>query len=189
MGDVDWTRQLHDQLDWHWQGAARPRLQGLGEEEYHWEPAPGCWGVRPRGGATSPEAPGSGGWTVDIAFPEPEPAPVTTIAWRLAHVVVGIFAVRSVAHFGAVFPWGTGYQDWAYAGSAAEALEQLDTTYGAWRDGVRALEEEALARPVGAAEGEWAEHAMAELVLHVNREAVHHLAEVALLRDLYLRRS
>ncbi|SDD85736.1 DinB family protein [Auraticoccus monumenti] len=189
MGEVDWTRRLHDQLDWHWQVAARPRLEGLTDEEYHWEPVAGCWGVRARSEGTPPDAPGSGGWTPDIAFPEPVPAPVTTIAWRLAHVVVGIFGIRSVSHLGASFPWGTGYQDWRYAGTAAEALEQLDTTYGAWRDGVAALDQQALATPVGEAEGDFAEHPMAELVLHINREAVHHLAEVALLRDLYLRRS
>lgn len=51
--------------------------------------------------------------------------------------------------------------------------------------GVRSLDEAGLARPIGEAEGEWAEHSMAELVLHINREAIHHLAEVALLRDLY----
>ena len=28
---------------------------------------------------------------------------------------------------------------------------------------------------------------MADLVLHIHRELIHHLAEVALLRDLYLR--
>jgi hypothetical protein len=30
---------------------------------------------------------------------------------------------------------------------------------------------------------------MAELVLHINREAIHHGAEIALLRDLYANRS
>jgi hypothetical protein len=30
---------------------------------------------------------------------------------------------------------------------------------------------------------------MAELVLHINREAIHHGAEVALLRDLYAARE
>ena len=28
---------------------------------------------------------------------------------------------------------------------------------------------------------------MADLVLHIHRELIHHLAELALLRDLYLR--
>ena len=46
-----------------------------------------------------------------------------------------------------------------------------------------------LARPVGEAEGPFAEHPYAELVLHINREAIHHLAEVLLLRDLYRNRA
>jgi hypothetical protein len=29
-----------------------------------------------------------------------EPAPVTTIAWRLAHIIVGIFGSRNASHFG-----------------------------------------------------------------------------------------
>jgi hypothetical protein len=39
--------------------------------------------------------------------------------------------------------------------------------------------------PVGEAEGEYAALPYAALVLHINREAIHHMAEVALLRDLY----
>ena len=54
--------------------------------------------------------------------------------------------------------------------------------------GVRGLDAEALARPVGEAEGPWAAAPMSGLVLHLNREVIHHGAELALLRDLYLRR-
>jgi hypothetical protein len=50
---------------------------------------------------------------------------------------------------------------------------------------VRGLDAEALERAVGPAEGSYAEHAMAVLVLHINREAIHHSAEILLLRDLY----
>jgi hypothetical protein len=46
-----------------------------------------------------------------------------------------------------------------------------------------------LARPCGASEGPYANRPMAALVLHINREVIHHGAEVALLRDLYLRRT
>ena len=35
------------------------------------------------------------------------------------------------------------------------------------------------------AEGPYAELPMSALVLHIHREAIHHLAEVLLLRDLY----
>ncbi|WP_460777513.1 hypothetical protein [Nocardiopsis nanhaiensis] len=47
------------------------------------------------------------------------------------------------------------------------------------------LDEADLAVPVGEAEGEWAAYPMATLVLHVNREIIHHGAETALLRDLH----
>lgn len=35
------------------------------------------------------------------------------------------------------------------------------------------------------AEGPFAKEPMAALVVHINREALHHGAEIALLRDLY----
>ena len=41
---------------------------------------------------------------------------------------------------------------------------------------------------VGPAEGPFAEAPMAALVQHINREMIHHLAEVALLRDLWAHR-
>ena len=62
----------------------------------------------------------------------------------------------------------------------------LDRWYAAWRDGVRGLDAAGLQAPCGPAEGHFADHPMAALVLHINREAIHHGAEVALLRDLYL---
>lgn len=42
-----------------------------------------------------------------------------------------------------------------------------------------------LGQAIGPAEGPWADHSMAELVLHINREMLHHGAEIALPRDLY----
>ena len=50
------------------------------------------------------------------------------------------------------------------------------------------LDSEGLARPVGPAEGPWQASPMVDLVCHINREAIHHLAEVALLRDLFAHR-
>jgi DinB superfamily len=179
---IDWTAQLVEQLEWHWQGHLRPKLSGLTDDEYFWEPAPGAWNVRPRGTSSAPVQAGSGEYTVDFAFPEPAPPPVTTIAWRLAHIIVGIFGARAASHFGGP---AMDYQGHDYAGTAAEALRQLDATHHAWVSGVRGLDAAALARPVGAAEGPWAERPMAELVLHINREAIHHGAEILLLRDLY----
>ncbi|HEY2262173.1 MAG TPA: DinB family protein [Streptosporangiaceae bacterium] len=53
-----------------------------------------------------------------------------------------------------------------------------------WSSYIGRLDEEGLARPVGEPEA-YLDAPMASLVLHVNREALHHLAEVSLLRDLY----
>lgn len=184
--DVDWNAQLDDQLDWHWQHHLRPRLRGLTDEEYFWEPVAGCWSVRARGGGIAAIAAGSGEFTIDFAVPEPTPAPVTTIAWRLAHLIVGVFGTRAASHFGGP---AMDYHSFAYAGTAAAALDQLDQVYLDWRKGVTSLDAAALARPCGLAEGPYADYPMAALVLHINREAIHHGAEIALLRDLYQHRD
>ena len=47
------------------------------------------------------------------------------------------------------------------------------------------LDEVRLASPVGPAEGPYAEYPFAALVLHINREVIHHGAEIACIRDLY----
>ena len=103
---IDWTHELTEQVDWHWRAQLRPRLEGLTDAEYRWEPAPGAWTVRRRGepGPIPAERGGiqggGGDWVIDFAWPEPVPTPVTTIAWRLGHVIVGVLAVRTASHFG-----------------------------------------------------------------------------------------
>ena len=120
--------------------------------------------------------------TIDFAFPEPDPPPFTTIAWRLGHVIVGVLAMRNASHFGRA---PTDYASFEYAATADEALAQLDTELATWTAGVESLGEEGLARPCGEAEGPYADYPMALLVLHIHRELIHHLSEVCLLRDLY----
>ena len=163
------TEELAEQLDWHWQHQLRPRLEGLTDDEYFWEPVPGCWTLHPDG-------------SIDFSYPPPQPEPFTTIAWRLAHVIVGVLAMRNHSHFGGP---PADYQSWPYARDARTALEQLDTAYANWITGVRGLDDAALARPCGPAEGPYADFSMATLVLHINREVIHHGAEIACIRDLY----
>jgi DinB superfamily len=179
---VDWAHELVEQLDWHWRTQLRPRLDGLTDDEYLWEPVRGTWSVRPRGTSSAPISAGRGEFTIDFAFPAPDPAPVTTIAWRIGHLVVGVLGMRAAAHFGAP---PMDYESHEYPGDVATALAQLDAAYAAWTAGVRGLGEEGLHRPCGPAEGPYAEASMATLVLHINREVLHHGAEIALLRDLY----
>lgn len=183
---MDWTTQLLEQLTFHWDNQARPRLDGLSDEEYLWEPVPGSWSIRPRREARTPLAAGGGDLVVDYAFPAPDPTPVTTIAWRLGHVIVGVFGARNADHFGGP-PIDYATVEWP--GTAKEALAMLDDVYAAWLDGVRGMDEAKLAEPCGQAEGPFGSLPYAALVLHINREAIHHLAEVALLRDLYRHRS
>lgn len=180
--DIDWSAQLAAQLEWHWQNQLRPRLDGLSDAEYLWEPVPGSWSIRKRADASTPLAVGAGDFVMDYAMPPHDPEPVTTVAWRLAHIIVGCFGSRNASHFGGP---PADYPTWDYAGTAAGALGQLDEGHDRWIKGVRGLSAADLARPVGPAEGPFAESPMAELVLHIHREVIHHGAEIALLRDLY----
>lgn len=163
------TDELVEQLDFHWQGALRPRLKGLTDDEYFFEPVPDCWTVHRDGG-------------IDFAYPPPQPEPFTTIAWRMAHIIIGVFAARTHSHFGGP---PADYQTWDYATDADTALRQLDDAYAGWIAGVRGLDEADLAKPCGPAEGPYADEPMITLVLHINREAIHHGAEIACIRDLY----
>ncbi len=177
---------LADQVDWHWNAHARPRLDGLSDEEYLWEPVPGAWNVRPRGSRPGRDAVavGTGAGAVDFAVPEPVPPPVTTIAWRLTHLVVGVLGERNARYFGGP---PTDYDSYDYPLEAAGALRDLDAGFARWVAGVRTLTRTGLLAPC---EEPWhASDSVAELVLHINRELIHHLAEVALLRDLWAHRS
>lgn len=177
---------LGEQIHHHWTEQIRPRLEGLTDEEYLFDPTTDgdIWTVHPRRD-DAPEELIQGGFgetVIDFAFPEPDPAPFTTIAWRLGHVIVGVLAMRSHAHFGGP---EADYMTWDYAATAEEALAQLDAEYARWTEGVRTWTDDDLAQPAGPAEGPYAELTRADLVAHIHRELIHHLAEVALLRDLY----
>ena len=86
---MDWTHHLADQLEFHWDHQLRPRLEGMSDREYLWEPVEGSWNLRSRHEATTPMAVGRADVVADFEVPEPDPAPVTTIAWRMAHLRMG----------------------------------------------------------------------------------------------------
>ena len=176
---LNWTTELADQLAWHWETQLRPRLSGLTDEEYFWEPAPGCWSVRPRGTGVAMEV-GGGDFIIDFALPEPTPPPFTTIAWRLGHLLVGVLGARNATYFGGP---AISYDSYAYPGSAQAALAELVAQVDHWLAGIRGLSEDQLAAPCREEGHE--NDSMAALVLHIHREMIHHGAEVALLRDLF----
>lgn len=169
---MNWRDELLGQLDFYWDHSLIPRLEGLNDEEYFWEPVEGCWSIRVTDGRAM----------IDWQWPTPEPPPVTTIAWRLSHVAIQVFGIRASAHFGDA---GLRIETATWPASAHDALDALHEHHNAWREGVSSLSDEQLTHPVGEAEKGWEAHSMATLILHINREVMHHGAEIALLRDLY----
>ncbi len=175
--EVDWNAELVDQLEEHWWQQLRPRLEGLTDEEYFWQPVPGCWTLR--GGS-------AGSFRMDHVDPAPEPAPVTTIAWRLAHLI-DVFGPPNVGHFEQL---PADYVGRGYPGTAAGALRRLDEGHEAWVGELRQLGAVGLGRAQGSlSPPQYAAAPMAKLVLHVHREVIHHGAEICLLRDLYQARG
>lgn len=176
--DIDYHHELLEQLQWYWKNQFRPRLDGLTDAEYFWEPVDGCWSIRPRE---------DGGFSCDWAPAEPSPPPVTTIAWRMAHISVLVLGLRVAAHFDGMSQqeYGERLQTMSWPGTAVDGIATLDDAYQRWVAGVTAWGERGLAEECGEAEGPWARQPRATLVLHINREIIHHGAEIAALRDLY----
>jgi DinB superfamily len=180
--EMDWNAEVVDQLESHWQHLLRPRLDGLTDDEYFWAPVPGCWTLSRRGESTAPLSYGAGEWTMDYADPPPDPEPVTTIAWRLAHLI-DAFGSPAVPHFE---PRPARPPAISYPGTAKEALDQLDAGHDAWISDVRRLGDAGLTRPQGEpSPPAFADAPMARLVMFIHMEVIHHGAEICLLRDLY----
>ena len=184
--EMDWNAELVDQLESHWQHQLRPRLDGLTDDEYFWQPVPGCWTISRRGESSAPISLGTGEFTMDYARPPHDPEPVTTIAWRLAHLIDG-FGPPTAPHFGGQ---PADHLTVGHAGSAKEALRQLDDGHDAWIRDVRSLGAAGLTRPQGAiSPPQFADAPMARLIMYTHVEVIHHGAEICLLRDLYLRKD
>ncbi|MFE5812726.1 DinB family protein [Streptomyces sp. NPDC056479] len=207
---------------------AEVRLTGLGDEEYLWEPVPGCWSIRRRSEATTPRAFGPGDWVLDLGAPEipaneyaevarqaaagmsvakiaddwsvsverveqilahtgePEPdqTPVTTIAWRLGHLHY-CFAGQWEWTFGERRHEPKMLVD--FTPSATLALDRFWTLIDRWRDSVGAMTEEQL-DTVGFSQypyGSDPDEPFISVLWGANLELIHHMAEIALLRDLW----
>ena len=157
------------QLDGAWT-ALRARIEGLTEDEYLWEPVPGCWTVHRDGG---------GRWVTDHAIPDPDPAPFTTIAWRLVHVADCKVMYREWA-FG---KGRLGFTDLEPPPTVAGAVKRLEEGQAALRADLGGCSEVELDRPVLTNWGEkWPAWRIFTTMIDHDR---HHGAEVGCLRDLY----
>ncbi|MFK4103406.1 DinB family protein [Streptomyces sp. NPDC019531] len=211
---------------------AQVRLEGLGDEEYLWEPVPGCWSIRRRAEAVTPRAYGPGEWLLDQGAPdipageyaevarqaadgmsvakiaedwsvsverveevlahtgpvEPDITPVTTIAWRLGHLH---------SCFAGEWEWTFGErrqdpkQMVDFTPSAALAQERFWSLIDRWREAVGQVTEEQL-DTIGFSQypyGSAPEEPYISVLWGSNLELIHHMAEIALLRDLWRARS
>ena len=165
---VDWSRLIIEQAQFHWDVHLWPRLASLTDEEFFWEPAPNSWTVH-----TEPD----GVVVADTAWPPPDPAPVTTIGWRINHLIDN-YGRRANHYFGTTVPD-------TVPSTAAAGLAQLELSYRTWIDTVSALDDDKIQAPLGPKGGEYAMDPMAALIVHVARDGIHHGAEICLLRGLY----
>ncbi len=173
-----------EQLTFYWDVHLWPRLEGLTDAEYRWSPAPDrAWDLQ-----SGPDG------ELRYVDPPPEPAVVPSLAWRLMHIGIGCLHLRASAFFGdGTIPDDAGMADQRHLpatipATAEAALAFLETSYRWWIDSLSALTPEELATPLGPKGGPYAEAPMSALVLHLNREVMHHGGEVCLLRDLYAAR-
>ena len=151
------------------------QLKGLGDDEYLWEPVPGCWTVR---------VDDDGVHRAQRSYPDPAPAPFTTIAWRMWHIGAECLRGYSVRFFGdAPGPDDADGKRWP--GSPDEAAAELFRAWARLRGQIEAMDGDALSQPMGPIAGPYAEDTYHALVLHVLDELIHHSAEIGVLRDLY----
>jgi hypothetical protein len=177
-----WGSLLVEYLEFYWDYILWPRLQGLTDAEYLWEPVPDCWSVRQQADGT---------YQLDGDGDEPDPPPVTTIAWRMMHLGAGCLYNRANAFFGDggapadADMFDARFLPASLPATAGEAVEFMAEAYRRWHDGIATLDEEALRRPLGPRGAFFAKEPMAGLVLHISREVMHHGGEIGALRDLY----
>lgn len=159
-------------LDCAWD-LLRPRLDGITDAEYMWEPVPDCWSVRRRDDGT---------FMADWASPAPDPTPFTTIAWRLSHISFDL-NMRANHRFGdgTLTPFNA-----PWPGTADDAVAWADAGFATYRAGVGALSDGDLdLKPDTPADWLDSSFPTAMNIQNITLELTHHGAEIALLRDLY----
>ncbi|MEU6423651.1 DinB family protein [Streptomyces spiralis] len=157
------------------------------DEEYLWEPVPGCWSVRRRSDGPGPRATlltGTGEWGRDATPPpHPSPPPFTTLAWRLTHLSE-MLTLRADHVTGS---HTLTRDDYRVSGDAASAVAAFEAAATAWRQALLSTDDVAL-DTVGHStypHGSDPDDVFLDVVWWVNQELLHHGAEIALLRDLF----
>ena len=163
---------------------SRLRIDGIDTAEMTWEPWPDMWSIRPRRSATTPDAYGPGAYVLDADHRlDPfAPGPLSTIAWRVGHLV-STYAGRWEWTFGRRARPPADLVDFTPDPSL---LDRLWAEVDRWAGAVDALPDEQLDQ-IGFGQypdGLDPHLPFIAIVRWMNRETIHHLAEIALLRDL-----
>lgn len=158
-------------------GRLRDRLDGIDDDEFAWEPVPGSWTVReqPDGTFTADGNDQSGSHAYSYA------PPLTTLAWRLWHIIDFLEAGRTATWLGL----DVDVERPPVLGTVTDALDRLDRAAALWHERLSSLDDDGLAVQVGAVGGHYGDASRNSFALHILDELIHHGAEVALLRDLY----
>lgn len=173
---------LQAQFEYTWDRLIN-RLDGMTDEEYLWEPAPGCWNVRPRAEISPMGSIGAGEWVMEFARPEPDPAPFTTIAWRICHLASGVTLRADYTIGTRSLTW----DDYAMPNTAEGGIAALVAASTAWHD-VLTSADDARIDTIGGSTFPWGLDPtlpLLDICWWVNQESLHHGGEIALLRDLY----
>jgi hypothetical protein len=126
---------------------------------------------------------GDGSATIDYDFPAPDPAPVTTIAWRLVHIANGNWIYWEHA-FG---PGERNFTDLILPTNAEAARHYWHDSRALITDWIEVADDADLVEPRPSHLGR--PRSAGEVMTILIDEQTHHGAEIGLLRDLYLRRE
>lgn len=151
------------------------RVQDLTDDEYFWKPAPGAVTV-----ARLP----SGKWGPTEAMDGPT---VRTIAWLCGHLGLGgLERWDYLAGSASLIP-----EEVEWPSTAAEGIGFMKDGLGRWRSALEEMTDEDL-DTIGRSSFPWGRDPtlpLLDIVWWVNRELIHHGAEITFLRDLYAQRS
>lgn len=158
-----------------------PNLAELSDEEYFWEPAPGCWGIRRRADVRSPDCWGRGEWVAETSLDGTAAPTMTTIGWRLMHAYdcTNDYVSKS---------FGQGALDWNdidVPGNATAAVDLMTAAIGALRTHLSSESDDVLVDPADDA----LERPRWLLLDKAVLEAIHHCAEIGVLRQMFLQRA
>jgi len=171
---------VRGQLGFSWMVLAG-RLASLTDDQYFWRPSEEALTVVKRPSAGSFRVLGSGEWVAQWPD-EPDHRGPRTIAWLIAHLTETFFE-RWEWTFGASLQ---GREEITLHGNARDAVAWLSYWVDAWQESIAGLDE-SKAMTVGLSQATELDAVapFGHVVLHLNRELIHHGSEIMTLQDLH----